>query len=259
MIKTIELNERPSIIEVLIDTNEREKLWIKVKDNNRPNTYYTNRYGFVNGRKSFFVNMPQAPEVAKVIVYNDELGLRRRDKSFRAKIRTKPLNLTPPPMSKKTKAFVKFAQEFADECGYLSSSPNGDRYKSNNGKFIIDYFDYIKSKADGEKINTPARISQLTGRIEVSAEAFRKYTIPMRMAILLHEYAHYNLNDEPSSEIEADINGIRIYLGLGYPRIDIFNVFLNVFKRSPNNRNKKRYEELKSFVERYDRTIRLLK
>ncbi len=31
--------------------------------------------------------------------------------------------LTPPPMSKKTKAFVKFAQEFAEECGYLSSSP----------------------------------------------------------------------------------------------------------------------------------------
>ena len=236
MIKTIELNEQPTIIQVLIDTNEREKIWIKVKDAYRKNTYYTKRYSFVNGRKSFFVNMPQAPEVAKVIVYNDELGVRRRDKSFDVQIRTKPFDITPPPMSKKTNSFVRFAQEFSDECGFLRSSPNGERYKSNNGKFIIDYFDYIRSKADGDKINTPARISQLTGRIEVSAEAFRKYTIPMRLAILFHEYAHYNLNDEPSSEIEADINGIRIYLGLGYPRIDIFNVFLNVFKRSPNEK-----------------------
>ncbi len=63
----------------------REKIWIKVKDKNRPNTYYTKRYGFVDGKKSFFVNMPQAPEDAKVIVYNDELGLGRRDRSFKGK------------------------------------------------------------------------------------------------------------------------------------------------------------------------------
>ena len=235
-----------------------EKIWIKVKDAHRKNTFYTKRYAFVDGNKSFFVNMPQAPEVAKVVVYNDELGLQRRDKSFRVNVRNKPLNITPPPMSKKTKSFVRFAQDFCDECGYLSSSPNGDRYKSNNGKFIIDYFDYITSKSDGTKINTPARISQLTGRIEVSAEQFRDYTIPMRLAILFHEYAHYNINDEPSSEIEADINGIRIYLGLGYPRIDIFNVFLNVFKRSPNLRNKERYEKLNSFVKRYELTQKVI-
>ena len=258
MIKTLKLDEKPTILEVLVRTNEREKIWIKVKDANRKNTYYTKRYGFVDGDKSFFVNMPQAPDVAQVIVYNDELGLRRRDKSFDAKVRALPFDIVPPKMSKKTTAFVKFAQEFADECGYLSASPEGDRYKSNNGKFIIDYFDYIRSKGDGSRINTPARISQLTGRIEVSAEAFRQYTIPMRMAILFHEFAHYNLNDEPSSEIEADINGIRIYLGLGYPRIDIFNVFLNVFKRSPNVRNKQRYEELRDFVKRYERTRRLI-
>mgnify|MGYP003135383170 CR=1 FL=1 len=67
MIKTIELNEKPTIIEVLIDTNEREKLWIKVKDNNRPNTYYTKRYGFVNGRKSFFVNLHKSLQTSVVI------------------------------------------------------------------------------------------------------------------------------------------------------------------------------------------------
>jgi hypothetical protein len=259
MIRTLKLNEQPTIIELFIKTNEREKIWIKVKDSQRENTFYTKRYAFVDGNESFFVNMPQAPDIAKVIVYNDELGLRRRDKSFKVKLRTKPLDINPPPMSKKTRAFVSFAQDFSDECGYLSSSMKGDRYRSNNGKFIIDYFDYITSKSDGSRINTPARISQLTGRIEVSAEAFRKYTIPMRLAILFHEYAHYHLNDMPSSEIEADINGIRIYLGLGYPRIDIFNVFLNVFKRSPNQRNKERYEKLKEFVERYERTIKLLK
>ena len=34
------------------------------------------------------------------------------------------------------------------------------------------------------------------GFIEVSAEYFRNYTIPMRMAVLLHEFSHYWLNQE---------------------------------------------------------------
>ena len=70
----------------------------------------------------------------------------------------------------------------------------------------------------------------------------------MRMAILLHEYAHFYVNKVPRNEIEADINGLGIYLKLGYPTIDIYNVFLKVFKQSPSNQNKERYDTLDRFV-----------
>jgi hypothetical protein len=73
----------------------------------------------------------------------------------------------------------------------------------------------------------------------------------MRMAILLHEYAHYYLNKQPSNESEADLNGLNIYLQLGYPKIDIYNVFLNVFKRSPSAQNKSRFEKLDRFVKKH--------
>ena len=75
----------------------------------------------------------------------------------------------------------------------------------------------------------------------------------MRMAILLHEYSHYYLNTNPSDESQADLNGLNIYLKLGYPRIDIYNVFLNVFKRSPSKENKKRFEKLDRFVKKNKR------
>ncbi len=254
MIKRLQLDDRPTKIKIVIETYSKEKIWIKVFDADRKNTFYTKRYSFIEGKETFFVYMPQAPEDAVVKIYNDINGLMRRDRTFKV-LQVTPMPLVLPPLkaSKKTKSFIKFAQEFADECGYLSASPSGDIYKSNNGKFRIDYFDIIRSHRSGKIVKTPARISQVSGRIEISAEAFRRYTIPMRMAILLHEYSHYYLNKNPSNEIEADINGLKLYLQLGYPKIDIYNVFLNVFKKSPSMQNKKRYLKLDKLVRNFKR------
>ena len=155
-------------------------------------------------------------------------------------------------MSKKTKSFVKFAQEFSEEASYLKYDPKGVSYFSDNGKFQIDYYDQIRSKANGQVISTPARISQINGRIEVSHKSYKRYSIPMRMAILLHEYAHFYVNKTPSSEIEADLNGLTIYLSLGYPRIDAYNVFLNVFKNATSNQAVERFKELDNFIKKWE-------
>ena len=251
MVSKLTLNDQPSVITIVIETKYKEKVWIQVRDANRKNTYYTKRYGFVDGKETFKVLMPQAPTEALVIVYNDNNGMLRNDDSFKVtEIKSLPYKLPKYNFSKKTQAFVKFAQEFSDECGYLSSSPKGDVYMSNNGRYRIDYFDAIRN-ANGVVLKTPARISQVNGRIEVSAEQYRAMTIPMRMAILLHEYSHFYLNKNPSNEVEADINGLNIYLKLGYPKIDIYNVFLNVFKTAPSEANKKRFDKLDKFVKNH--------
>jgi hypothetical protein len=253
MVQNITLNDKPTKLKIVIQTNRREKLWIKVSDAKRKNTFYTKRYAFVEGKQEFIVLMPQAPTEASVIVYNDLNGLVRNDNSFSVvEIKALPYVLPKTNFTKKTQAFVKFAQEFCDECGYISASPQGDIYKSNNGRFRIDYFDKIR-KPNGEVVKTPARISQISGKIEVSAEQFRVMTIPMRMAILLHEYSHYYVNKDPSNEIEADLNGLNIYLKLGYPKIDIYNVFLNVFKTAPSNANKERFDRLDNMVKNFVR------
>lgn len=251
MVKTIQLNDKPTKLKIVISAIYRTKLWIMVKDKDRPNTYYTKRYGFVSGTQEFYVLMPQSPINAQVIIYNDENGIIRNDNSFKVlEITALDYDLPKNNFSKKTSSFIKFAQEFCDEAGYISASPKGDIYKSNNGRFRIDYFDAIRNNS-GVVLKTPARISQITGKIEVSAEQFRTFTIPMRMAILLHEYSHFYLNKNPSNEIEADINGLNIYLKLGYPKIDIYNVFLNVFQTAPSEGNKARFEKLDNFVKNH--------
>jgi hypothetical protein len=52
----------------------------------------------------------------------------------------------------------------------------------------------------------------------------------MRFAILCHEFSHFYVNEDMDNESEADINGLLIYLGLGYPRIEGYQAFLEVFK-----------------------------
>jgi hypothetical protein len=106
---------------------------------------------------------------------------------------------------------------------------------------------------DGRPLNTPARINKHTGIIQVSKKKFLKYTIPMRMAILLHEFSHYYLNTNIKNETEADLNALIIYLGLGYPRIDAYNVFTTVFAVSDNVANRDRLNIIDDFIRKFDR------
>jgi hypothetical protein len=74
----------------------------------------------------------------------------------------------------------------------------------------------------------------------------------MRMAILLHEFAHFYLNENIEDEIEADLNGLLIYLGLGYPRIDGYEAFLQVFEGTPSEQNVVRYDVINKFIQDFE-------
>ena len=82
-----------------------------------------------------------------------------------------------------------------------------------------------------------------------------QYSIPGRMAILLHEYCHKYVNESTglkmSDEIGADINALNIYLSLGYSPIEAGLVFLKVFETANNEFNHKRYIVLKDFMTKF--------
>jgi hypothetical protein len=118
--------------------------------------------------------------------------------------------------------------------------------------FRIDYLDDITDE-NGRSLRTPARISRSEGIIQVSKKKFETYTIPMRMAILLHEFSHYYLNTDMANETEADLNGLIIYLGLGYPRIDAYNVFTQVFMTTPNEINENRMKIIDDFIQNFEK------
>ena len=147
------------------------------------------------------------------------------------------------------KSFINFCTRFCFNAGHISSGT----YKSSDGKFSIQYVPTIISSKSGKELETPARISKDNGNIQVSQKKFVTDTIPMRMAILLHEYSHYYVNKNIDDESEADLNGLLIYLGLGYPRFEGHEAFLKTFISTPTEMNKIRYDKIKRFIEDFEK------
>lgn len=238
------------IIKVL--TQEPTKIRIKVIDESQVDTSFTDRFKTVDGESIFYVRMPVSPQNALVYVYNEDKGnlMQGQDDTFEVE------SITKGALEKKldvidfsnaeVRSFVNFATRFCYNAGTL---PSGT-YVSDDRKFVIKYLPIIED--DGKEQSTPARIDITNGNIEISKKQFVKFTIPNRMAILLHEFSHVYLNDNVDDEVEADLNSLLIYLGLGYPRIDAFEVFAKTFMNAPSEQNKDRYDKIKSFIDNFE-------
>lgn len=244
---------KPCCIKLTIRCSEPRKMYLKVKDSEKPFTDYTNRYCTIEKQQSLWVRMPISPQVADIIIKSEAQMDGRKDNAYEV------VDLKMIPLKRKLTSFdssnptiqnyIQFCQEFCAKAGYISAG--NSIYTSNDGKFRIDYLDDIID-SQGKPMNTPARISRSEGIIEVSKEKFKNYTIPMRMAILLHEFSHYYLNTDIANETEADLNGLLIYLGLGYPRIDAYNVFSQVFITAPNSVNTNRMKIIDKFIRNFE-------
>ena len=230
------------ILLVKVITISPQKIRIKVIDADQPNTCFTDRYQTIDGEGVFFVRMPVSAQNLLVYIYNEAYGNlpKGQDNTFEV------VSITKEPLDKKldiidfsnplVRSFVNFATRFSYNAGSL---PSGE-YISDDGKFLIEQ-------------STPARIDVDNGIIELSKRQFQEYTVPNRMAILLHEFSHVYLNADVDNEVEADLNALTIYLGLGYPRIEAFEVFAQTFMNAPTDQNEVRYNKIKQFIDEFEK------
>jgi len=242
------------MVQIVILTQTAQMLCLKVYDPNQKNTVFTERKKTITGKESLFVRMPLTSNVINIQIYNEKNGdlPSSEDNSFKVLgVKMLDLNVTLPQTNMDTfevTSFVRFAQKFCYNAGWIDANKD---YTSSNGKYKIEYLPYIVSSKNGQKMQTPARISTKDGRIQVSQEAFVPFTIPMRIAILLHEFSHYFINTDMSNETEADLNGITIYLALGYPIKEVYSAFGETFVGYPTEENKKRYDIINSFIKNF--------
>jgi len=240
---------------VKVEVTMPTKVRIKIFDEQKPKIVFTDRYKTINSSFTFQVNMPITSKSVIISVYDDKKGNTRQDQE--KNIRVVAVDKTP--LQKRIDVvdihnptiayFVDFAQRFCFNAPYLEANKS---YQSDNGRFMIEYLpSIIDSK--GRELTTPARISRLTGRIQVSKKQFEKFTVPMRFAILCHEFSHFYVNEDMTDETEADINGLLIYLGLGYPRIEALEAFYEVFDNYPSEENKRRSDKIRNFIDNFEK------
>lgn len=237
-------------MKIHLETRTPQRIRIVAKDAGKPNTFYVNRSGMVRGKRVFELPMPISPKNLTISVFNQRYGDVNGDRSFRVqKFDVAPLQTWDINTTKDTEEFVKFARQFSENAGVLSTG----LYESAWGKYKIKYFDVIRNRKTGAPIPTPARIGNTTGIIEISKKDFIKYTVPMRMIILLHEFSHVYINDDIADETQADLNGLYVYLGKGFPRVEAHKAFLNVFDKADTYENERRYHKIRGYISAFDK------
>jgi hypothetical protein len=227
------------------------KIFLKVEDYFRPNTLYTDRFNTIKGTEDFIVKMPLSPEICRITLANEH----GNDDGFTlVKKVTEPLKTKMTVFdfgNPGTAKFIIFAEQFSQRAGYISPG----EYHNNTGEYMISYVDQIKAHDTGNVLNTPARISTGSGLVEVSKEKFDKYTVPGRIGTLLHEFCHVFANNHVNTEMEADKHAATIYLALGFPTIDLLNVFDQIFYRADTEGNRKRMQLLMTYAMEFDNNI----
>lgn len=221
-----------------------------------PNTVLTNRVGKVNGNFDFMIGLPLVRKYVDVIVVNDRDN---SDSSFTYNgYEKQPLikRMDSIDMNKNhLRSFVTFMNKFCYNASVLpTNNPNNprDMYRSDDWRFFIKYLDVIRDYKTGVESSTPARISCDTGLIEVSQKYFVPYTVPMRVATITHEYSHPWLNADPDDESEADINGLLIFRGQGFPKYEAAEAWCQILGDNDTPENIERLAIIMTMLDDYD-------
>lgn len=249
------------IIKISIETAMPCKIAFIVQDSKINCCDLINDVQEVNGTFDYYCRVPLCGAYTIIRVFNVDYGdlQNGEDSTFRSskgkigefdfKILELEKRLDEGDVNSTTQSFINLAQKFSFNAGILQTDTT---YTSTFGKFNITYLDEIRDYETKQFIDTPFRISAENGLIEASKKHIINYTVPMRMVLLLHEYAHFYLNQDISNEVEADIRGLLIYLSLGYPRKEAYEAFGEAVDGNKTAENEKRLKIIKKFISDFE-------
>jgi hypothetical protein len=246
-------DNRPMCLNITIKCSGNKAFRVWAEDSGKPNSKYADRQILVEGERTIYFSFPVSPKELFIGIVNTS---NHNDADFSYDIKEVRLKDYSIALDRKTRDFLNLAIYFSQVCGFSPATQNGSKYETEDGEYKIKFFDVIRDVVSGRVMNTPARIGHKTGNIEVAQVKFDKYTVPMRVMILLHEYSHKYKNPKIglpiSHEIGADINGLYIYLGLGFSKIDAICVFANVFLKAQTPQNIERMRKITDYIQRFE-------
>jgi hypothetical protein len=248
-------NNKKTCLNAKITCDGKQRIRIIAEESDKPNSKYCDRVIEVNGTKDIYLSFPVSPKAMIVKTYN--LNSPNQD-FYDITFSESPLIMYNVWQDEETLCFLQFALQFCQTCGFQDMQPpkGGKVYRSDCGRFTINYVPVIKDAASGSTLNTPSRIGHSTGRIDVSAYHYNGYTIPARLCILLHEYSHKYRNPKIqlkiSDEFGADINSLYFYMGNSFSKIDAIYVYAQVFLKAQTDQNIMRMRKIRDYIYRFE-------
>lgn len=218
----IDLEERPTLIKFKVDVPSEQMITIVGYDPDpkHPNTVYFARTARVKGANQYFeIPMPISPK--KLI-----LEIKQDSRSFGSYMNVKDMVVMDLPTTttvfpEKTMEYYNFLKKFAKEAGYIEPGI----YVSKDENYLI----WAKEHLDAD--GTPARVNRRTGVVKMNLSKIRGFTVYMRIFIGLHEFFHYAL--QTTDEIIPDVNALKVYLAMNYPKSEANYAMTKIFDNSP--------------------------
>ncbi|MSQ80055.1 MAG: hypothetical protein EXR21_10380 [Flavobacteriaceae bacterium] len=247
---SVPTNSQPCIIRLKFSVPVGMAVNVRVRaiDSTQSNTVFLSSifkiHGTTNPKKVVEVRLPIAPAGLNIECSNPHNGFSYDGVEVEA-LKTYPICTTP-----ETGRFIKFVKDFCLTCGVLDDNTE---FRSSTEEFKIKYLKGIFDQKKGKYISTPARVSLPSKIIEVNSIKFRNYTVPARMMLLLHEYSHVFLNKRPEDETEADINGLYLYLGMGFNQAEAIGIWNSIFTTADTLENRKRNAIIHKYIQNYDK------
>lgn len=236
-------------IRVPVRTRTKERICVRVSHPTKPNTVYFDAAPIIKGEDEFIIKIPRMPKSVIMEIWNERNGNNKKDKTFQiGKFRWGPITqsfIVKDIYDPNVKKFSRFLDEFAEDAAIISAG--NSIYHSPDGKFEIHYKDVIRDDS-GKELRTPLRVNSETKVMEIAKKHYVNYTVPARKFWAWHEFAHVWKNKNPENELEADKHAIMIYLGTGNPVVEAYNGIFQVFKNTPTNLNRQRYEALNGYI-----------
>lgn len=244
-------HENQEII-IPVRTFAKERIVCKAYNPRQANTVYFDVAPEIHGEDKFVVKIPKMPQSVHLEIYNEKNGNMAHDPSFQIqkprwgaiKQAWKVSMIMDPNVSR----FMRFLDWFAENAAVISAQES--IYYSPDGRFRIDYKNVIRDD-NGRELATPLRVNSSTKVMEIAKKYYVNYTVPGRRFWGWHEFCHVWRNRNPADEFEADRGAIMITLGSGNPISAVYEVMTDVFKNTPSDLNRKRYEaadaQIKSF------------
>jgi len=246
-------NNRKFTLNIKITCSSPKRFRVFAGETGQKYSFYADREIDVEGSRLIYFSFPVSPKQLTIGCFNIA---NVEDNDYKVEISESPLKDYNIWVDNDSSSFLQLAVPFCQVCGYRIPPQAGLLLKSKDGQYNLKYLPTITDALTKQRLSTPARIGHATGLIEISAQKFFKYTVPMRLIILLHEFSHKYKNPiiglEISNEIGADIQALYLYLGLGFSKIDAICVFANVFLKAQTNGNINRMRKILNYINRFE-------
>ncbi len=259
MIYQIGTQYEPCTLVVHIRSLKPCTLHLQAYDRDRMNTVFTNRFKncVMPGDLEFHIQMPLSGKMTLVKIFDEQFPDRAKEyeTSFEVlSIEKKGLRTRKDVVddSLQLRQFMDLAERFCFNAGELAINGPDEAYTSKDKYFKIQYQTVLLDENTNNPHPTPARINRHTGVMQGSKEKLAPITVPGRMVIFTHEYSHLWMNDTPENELEADLNGLTLYLSWGWPRIEAIETYSKTFYNSPSDDNMNRMKHIENFILNFD-------